>query len=43
MSTSFSPLSSASAAPPASADATDVRLASCAAVVCVADSADKLP
>ena len=43
MSTTFSPLPSAAAAPPASADAADVRLAACATAVCVAHSADGLP
>ena len=39
MSTTFAPLLSAAAAPPTLADATDVRLAACAAVICVADFA----
>ena len=43
MTTVFSPLPSAAAAPPASADAADVRLVACAAFVCVADSAEGLP
>ena len=43
MSTTFTPLPSAAAASTASVDATDVRLAACAAVICVADSADGLP
>ena len=43
MSTTIAPLPSVAAAPPASADAADLRLATCAAVLCVADSADELP
>ena len=43
MSITFSPLPSAAAAPPASADPADVRLSACGAVVCVADSGDGLP
>ena len=43
MSTTFYPLLSAAAFPPASADAADARLAACAAVVFVAGSADGLP
>ena len=44
MSTIFFPLPSAAAIPPALADnAADVHLTACAAVVCVADSADGLP
>ena len=43
MSATFSPLPSATASPSTSADAADVRLAACAAVVCVVDSADGLP
>ena len=43
MSTTFASLpSAASAFRPASADAADVHLAACAAVVCVADSANGL-
>ena len=37
MSTTFAPLPSAAAAPQASANVTDVHLAACAAVICVAD------
>ena len=43
MSTTFAPPPSAAAAPPASADAADVHLVACVAVVCVTDSADGLP
>ena len=43
MSTIFPPLLSAAAAPPALADAADVRLVACASVVCIVDSADGLP
>ena len=43
MSTIFSPLASAAAARPASADSVDVRLAACGAVICVAVSGDGLP
>ena len=43
MNTTFAPLPFGAAAPPASADAADVRLTACAAGVCVADSADRLP
>ena len=44
MSTTFALLpSAAAAAAPASVDATNVRLVSFAAVVCVADYADGLP
>ena len=43
MSTTFAPLPSAAAARPASADPADVRLAACAAVVCVTYFADELP
>ena len=42
MSTTFHPLFSATAAPPASAEAADVHLVAYAAVVCVAGSADGL-
>ena len=42
MSTTFSPLLSAAAVRPATADPVDVRLAACGAVVCVADSDDGL-
>ena len=43
MSATFAPLPSVDAARPPSADPADVRLAACAAVVCVAHSADELP
>ena len=43
MSTTFVLLSSAVAATLALGDATDVGVATCAVVVCVADSADRLP
>ena len=43
MSTTIVSPPSAAAAPPASADAADVRLAACIAVVCVTDSAEGLP
>ena len=43
MSTTFAPPPSASVVPPASADAADVRLTIFVAVVCVADSTNKLP
>ena len=40
MSTTFAPLLSATASTPASTDVADVHLTACAAVVCVAGSAD---
>ena len=43
MSTTFAPLPSVAAALPALANPADVRLAACAAVVCITDSADELP
>ena len=43
MSTTFVLLPSVAAAPLASADDADIRVAACAAVVCVANSADELP
>ena len=43
MSTTFSPLPSAAAVRPASADPADVRHAACGAVVCVTDSGDGMP
>ena len=43
MSTIFSPLPTAAAVRPASAGPSDVRLATCGAVVCVTDSDDGLP
>ena len=43
MNTKFAPFPSTAAAPPASADVTDARLAARAAFVCVADSVDQLP
>ena len=43
VSTTFPPLYSATASPLASVDAVDIRLAVCAASVCVAGSADGLP
>ena len=42
MNTKFAPLLSAAATLSASADAADVRLAACAPIACVADSADGL-
>ena len=43
MNTIFAPLPSTDAVRPASADQAYVRLAACAAVVCVAHSVDELP